>query len=202
MEFTDKDMVDLSRFIENGRIYIGEPGVERYALGRPGEKTVLFLGINPSSAKYSSDIGDIETDRTIHKVETVISRKDVPYDGWIAINLYPQVTQYPKCLHMDQDRAMIANNHKVIEALIAQFSPVAVWAAWGASIDDLGKKRREWLYEELGWMLSIIGRKVPWKCFGGVTKAGQPRHPLYVSADKAEFTDWIIGGAYERGTTS
>lgn len=200
MTFTDNEISDLIRYVENGCIYIGEPGKDRYALGEPGEKTALFLGINPSNAKYNISTGGIEEDRTVHKVKTVISRKDVPYDGWIAINLYPQVTPYTKYIHKDPDIEMIENNHRVIEAIVDQFSPVAVWAAWGASIDNLGKRRREWLEEECGWMISTMGRKMPWKCFGGVTKAGHPRHPLYVSIDKADFTDWIIGGAYERGT--
>lgn len=190
MRFSENDMGDLSRYVKNGCVYIGEPELERYALGEPGEKTVLFLGINPSRAKYDCNDCILERDRTIHKVKTVIERKDVPFDGWIAINLYPQVTPYPKCIPIEPNIDLISNNHKVIEAVCKQFSPVAVWAAWGASIDNVGKKRKEWLYVERDWMISTLGSRLPWKCFGGITKEGHPRHPLYVSADKAEFMDW------------
>lgn len=140
----------------------------RYALGRPGNKTCLIVGMNPSAAceEYS--------DRTVNKVIKTV--QDLGYDGWIMTNLYPErATDAKNMDEFDQSRA--EKNAKQIIALCNQYRIKEVWGAWGNPTHDNLIKAKDILLKRL------IKKKINIFHFGELTKLGNPRHPLYLKID-------------------
>lgn len=184
-----KDIVrDIPSYMERigvpkGWVYIGEEKKKRYVLGQPGNHTILIIGINPSWAVAEND------DRTISKVREVIRKPDNPYDGWLMMNLYPVVTPHPDDLK-EADCKLIDNNHIVFRAILDQYPVDAVWVAWGNAIDKKKRVRKGWLHKERDEILDVISDNVPVVCFGGSTKTGNPRHPLWVDINSSHFEEW------------
>ena len=160
--------------IPEGWIYIGNDR-ERYLLGQPGKNNLLVFGVNPSTATAGHD------DPTIRKVRKITEAAG--YDGWIMVNLYPQIAANPEDLHVKADRTLSSNNMKVLKAVSSQFQIGAVWAAWGNLID-----KRFFLGEELIKILDMLDGDYEWYRWGRATKSGNPRHPLYLRQDdKLEY---------------
>ena len=72
--------------------YIGS-NTERYVLGTNGNKTLVVIGINPSTAT------DEATDKTISRVKNYA--KAFGYDSFKMINIYPlrKLIRNKKCNH-------------------------------------------------------------------------------------------------------
>ncbi len=147
-------------------IYLGND-YERYVLGKPGNRNLLILGVNPSRAKPGYD------DPTIRKVRKIVKRKG--YDGWIMMNLHPQRT--PKPEEMKENEMWSSNNPKVAASVVRDFKIHAIWCAWGNMIDMPGK---EFLCRTLARLYEVIGEHIKWYSYGNLTKDGNPRHPLYM----------------------
>ena len=152
--------------IPAGWIYLGNDN-ERYVLGQPGDRNILVLGVNPSTAKPGDD------DPTIRNVRRIADNKG--FDGWIMINLHPQRTPHPE--EMEEKAVWSENNPMAVEAVMREFQVHAVWCAWGNMIDMPGKK---FLYGALARVYEVIGESVEWYSYGNLTKDGNPRHPLYM----------------------
>lgn len=159
--------------IPDGWLYLGDEK-ERYVLGQPGEYNLVIFGVNPSTAVPSTD--GSKDDQTIRKVRRIVAASD--YDGWIMLNLYPQVTKDPDLLDAEADKRLVSGNFKVIQAVFSQYRIGAVLAAWGDLID-----KRYYLGEQLVRITDEIDSDCQWYHMGTCTKKGNPRHPLYLKTD-------------------
>lgn len=155
--------------IPDGWLYLGD-SKERYVLGQPGQYNLMVVGVNPSTAVPNKD------DQTIRKVRQVVATAD--YDGWIMVNLYPQITKDPDQLDVAADSRLTAGNIQVIQALFKQYMIGGVWAAWGDLID-----KRYYLGKQLV-KIEAISTDCEWYYKGTLTKKGNPRHPLYMKTDE------------------
>ena len=72
----------------------------RFVLGKKGKKTFLCIGTNPSTATPS------KLDNTLKTVKRF--SKDLEYDSWIMLNIYPQRATNPNNL----DQKINNNYHK------------------------------------------------------------------------------------------
>ncbi len=160
-------------------VYLGDKS-ERYVLGQPGEKNLLVLGVNPSSAEPGAD------DPTIRMVRE-ISRKE-GYDGWIMVNLHPQ--RAPKPNQLIEKELWRENNLKALDAVRRSFRIDKVWCAWGASIDKPGNR---FLYRSLKEIHELLKDGVSWMRYGDLTKNGHPHHPLY-SSSEGKFLPFDVEG--------
>lgn len=130
---------------------------------------VLFIGLNPSTADASDD------DPTIRRCKRFVS--DWGYSAMHMANLFAYRATNPKDMLKASDPIGIDNDTTL--ASLASRAGVIV-CAWGAMG---GHMNRDNACVEL-----LSGYNL--KCLG-VTKAGQPRHPLYIKADR-QLEDWLI----------
>ncbi len=139
----------------------------RYTLGKPGARTVICLGVNPSQARPG------QYDGTISSVERISEQNN--YDGWIMINLYPQRATTPSVIHQKIQQKYHEENLEIIETLFEDSDPV-IWAAWGNLIDS-----RPFLRHCLSDIFNMSQfYDCEWLSAGQPLKAGHPRHPLYL----------------------
>lgn len=145
---------------------ISKCGEYRYELTRvwDGSKELLpFVMLNPSTADAMED------DPTIRRCVGFAKREG--FGGLVVVNLYGLRATDPKRLWQHQDPIGPDNDR--------QLSLVAVWAgmivcAWGANppqgrVDQVLTKLRG-----AGAQLYCLGK----------TKAGAPKHPLYIRGDQ------------------
>lgn len=165
---TKKFFDDATDYKKTGWIYLGNNN-ERYFLGKPGQKNLLIFGINPSTATPE------KLDPTIKKICKIINSNR--YDGWIMMNIYPQITPHPKELNFDSQ--IFEKNFEMIELIPEKFCIEDVWCAWGNLIDTAGKK---FLRQSLENIIAILKNfDLKYLNYGELTAKKNPRHPLYVS---------------------
>jgi hypothetical protein len=134
----------------------------RYTLWREwigGEGYAMFVGLNPSTADEKAD------DATIRRC--VAFAKSWGYEALCMTNLFAYRTVSPEIMKAGPQPVGPENDRWLME--MATGAGVIV-AAWGV---DGGFKGRD---AEVVQMLPSM------HCLG-LTKAGQPRHPLYLRAD-------------------
>ncbi len=151
----------------------------RFILGRPGDRPLVCIGINPSTAEPD------RLDNTLKSVERIarINR----YDSWIMFNVYPQRATDPNDMHACMDPELHRQNLLHIERALAGCQPTewsgpTVWAAWGTLIG-----KRDYLRQCLADIDTVVRRHADcrWVTFGRRSKDGHPHHPLYLNS-KAE----------------
>ena len=137
-------------------------GPYRYWLSRrvsEGDKTVLFVGLNPSYA-------DAEQDN--HTVRRCVSfARDWKYHQLLMVNLNAWRDRHPRNLPKDGVHAVGPRNRETLERLVKDADVVI--AAWG----------RHRLSPEAGalasWLLSLEKTHVL-----GLNRDGTPKHPRNV----------------------
>ena len=143
-------------------IYSGS-ATERYVLGTAGNKTLVVIGINPSTADKEN------SDRTITRVIGHAQR--FGYDSFKMINIYPlRATNFAE-LPKEFDKKLHEQNLIEIKKAIQNAS--AILCAWGTYI--YSRDYFKICYKELSEI--IINANIPTYCLG-VTKGGHPLHPL------------------------
>ena len=144
----------------------------RYILGTRGEKPLICIGINPSTARPGA------LDNTLKSVERIALGNG--YDSFLMFNVYAQRATDPNAMERRCNPALHRENMEAFRYVLSISSSPAVWAAWGAVIE-----KRGYLSRCLGDMLRI-GREygASWYCAGAVTKKGHPHHPLYLKKDE------------------
>lgn len=141
----------------------------RFALGCNGERKLLVIGLNPSTATKE------KSDTTVAKVEAVARRNG--HDGFVMLNLYPLRATDPTTLPQRANVQQMRHNLDVIEAIVAAESKAVVWAAWGAAI-----RHRSFLQASVHELMWRLRRYQPrWVCYGAPTAEGHPRHPSRLS---------------------
>lgn len=173
--------MSLQKNAPDGWIYLRDKEREaRYLLGRPGKNNLVFVGINPNTANPE------KLDRTATRINNLITTSGFEYekgkskcDGWIMINLSPQISRYPKDLLEDNNKneEIIKENIKAIKSL-NKYKIGCIYAAWGNAIEN---KKRKYLVNTLKEIVDILGDK-NWYHKGTLTQKNHPRHPLYVSS--------------------
>jgi hypothetical protein len=161
---------------------ISSCGKYRYSLHRAlsgdllatnvGKGTVLFVMLNPSTADACDD------DPTIRRC--IGFAKAWGYDMLSVGNLYAFRATDPRKLATAED-PVGPENYTHLRRLAMDAAEVVV--AWGVPPIDV---------DEGLHMARVLGVLGPTRALG-VTKAGYPRHPLYMRAD-AELQGWPADG--------
>jgi len=149
----------------------------RFALGKKGDKTLIFFGVNPSTATPGN------YDQTMKKIKNLTLVKN--YNSWIMFNLYPQRTTNPDYLDIKCNEIIHKENLKIINKLIPSNSTVV--AAWG----DLITKRTYLTNCLKDIVKELENKEITWKHIGDLTKEGNPRHPLFLK-NKEVMNDFNI----------
>lgn len=156
---------------------LSDCGRYRYRLWRQwGDgASVLFVGLNPSTADATQD------DPTIRRCIGYAKRWG--YDGIIMANLYAWRATKPADLHHAQGPVGefpvvgfggTAENRNDIALTEAAMDAGLIVAAWGADPGPI-----QW---RPAYVLDLLRRRGAVHALG-LTKHGQPRHPLYMRGD-------------------
>lgn len=163
---------DVSRWLYVPPVY----DEYRYILGTRGERPLICVGINPSTAAPDA------LDPTLQSVERIAL--SAGYDSFLMFNVYAQRATRPE----DMDRSFNETLHRenmeafryVLKRVGKEYRP-AVWAAWGTIIE-----KRPYLPDCVRDMVSIGAEyDARWLCAGKRSKKGHPHHPLYLRKDEA-----------------
>lgn len=136
----------------------------RYWLWRiwdPGKPLLAWVGLNPSTAD------ETKNDPTVERCERR-TRSDGLYGGMLMLNLFGYRSTAPKGL-LEQEDPVGPSNDAALRAGVAYAA--ATVAAWGSHGDFRGRSGR---------VLQILRESSDSLLHLGLTKSGQPRHPLYV----------------------
>lgn len=144
----------------------------RYILGTRGEKPLICIGINPSTAQPDN------LDNTLKSVERIALGNG--YDSFLMFNVYAQRATNPDTMERVCNSLLHRENMEAFRYVLSLSQAPAIWAAWGAIIE-----KRGYLKDCVRDMLSI-GREygAHWYCAGAITKKGHPHHPLYLRKDE------------------
>ena len=144
----------------------------RYILGTRGDKPLICIGVNPSTAAPD------HLDPTLQSVERIA--KNNGFDSFMMLNVYGQRATSPK----QMDKACHAELHRenldAFRYALSLSEEPSVWAAWGNIIEI-----RSYLADCLADMIMLSkDYNVTWYHCGRISKKGHPHHPLYLIKDE------------------
>ncbi len=143
----------------------------RYILGTRGQKPLICIGINPSTATPGA------LDNTLKSVERIAFANG--YDSFIMFNVYAQRATLPSDMDKSCNGMLHKENMKAFRYILEKYPTCALWAAWGAIIEQ-----RDYLALCVGEMISIAEEfDARWYSSGKISKKGHPHHPLYLKKD-------------------
>ena len=144
----------------------------RYILGTRGQKPLICIGINPSTAQPD------DLDNTLKSVQRIALGNG--YDSFLMFKVYAQRATDPDAMEKVCNPLLHRENMEAFRYVLSLSDSPAIWAAWGAVIE-----KRGYLKDCVRDMLDI-GRKygAQWYCAGAITKKGHPHHPLYLRKDE------------------
>ena len=144
----------------------------RYLLGTRGNKPLICIGINPSTAEPD------HLDNTLKSVERIAHGNG--FDSFIMFNVYAQRATKPDDMEKTCNLQLHRENLEAFRYVLSLSPESTVWAAWGAII------------EKRGYLASCVRDLVAvgqsfdaqWVHAGQVSKKGHPHHPLYLRKDE------------------
>ena len=143
----------------------------RYTLGTSGERPLIAIGLNPSTATQE------KADPTVARVQRVAELHG--YDSFVMLNLYPVRAADWSELPLKVDAEAYALNLDAMEALIAQYKNPTLWAAWGGVV-----VQRPYFSSARDELYARVAKLSPqWVHFGELTASGHPRHPSRLNYD-------------------
>ena len=145
----------------------------RYILGTRGERPLICIGINPSTAAPDN------LDNTLKSVELVALHNG--YDSFIMFNVYAQRATDPDDMELTYNPELHRENMRAFDYALSldRAGAPAVWAAWGTIIE-----KRDYLPDCVRDMIHIgAARHAVWYSAGKRSKKGHPHHPLYLRKD-------------------
>ena len=144
----------------------------RYILGTRGQKPLICVGINPSTARPDA------LDNTLKSVERIAHGNG--FDSFIMFNVYAQRATSPDDMEKVCNPELHRENLAAFRYVLSISEKPTVWAAWGAIIE-----KRGYLADCVRDMLRV-GEEfgAQWVCAGAITKKGHPHHPLYLRKDE------------------
>ena len=142
----------------------------RYILGTRGEKPLICIGVNPSTAEPGN------LDNTLKSVERIALGNG--FDSFIMFNVYAQRATRPDDMDRELNERLHRENMRAFEYVLRlSAARPAVWAAWGAVIE-----KRAYLPLCVRDMAETGERcGAEWFCCDKRSKAGHPHHPLYLA---------------------
>ena len=143
----------------------------RYILGTRGEKPLICIGINPSTAAPDA------LDPTLQSAQRIALANG--YDSFLMFNVYAQRATHPDDMEKVCNTLLHEENRKAFRYLLSLSPQPAVWAAWGNII-----MKRDYLMDCMRDFLAdgkAAGAK--WYTAGPLLKSGHPHHPLYLRKD-------------------
>lgn len=144
----------------------------RYILGTRGEKPLICIGINPSTAQPD------DLDNTLKSVERIALGNG--FDSFIMFNVYAQRATDPDTMEKECNLRLHRENLEAFRYVLSISSQPAVWAAWGTIIE-----KRDYLP---GCVQDLVAAgeacDARWYCAGKLSKRGHPHHPLYLRKDE------------------
>ena len=144
----------------------------RYLLGTRGQKPLICVGINPSTARPDA------LDNTLKSVERIALGNE--FDSFLMFNVYAQRATNPDTMERVCNPLLHRENLEAFRYLLSLSPSPAVWAAWGSIIE-----KRPYLP---GCVRDLVRggeeKGARWYCAGAVTKKGHPHHPLYLKKDE------------------
>ncbi len=163
-----KDEYDTKRWLYVPDFY----SEYRYILGTKGEKPLICIGINPSTAAPD------DLDNTLKSVERIALNNG--YDSFIMFNVYAQRATNPDDMEENFNEFLHSENMKAFEYVLKlSKGGASIWAAWGNIIE-----KRDYLSECVLTMAEIGKRyNSSWYTAGKISKKGHPHHPLYLKKD-------------------
>ena len=145
----------------------------RYILGTRGQKPLICVGINPSTAAPDA------LDPTLQSAQRIALSNG--YDSFLMFNVYAQRATRPDDMEPECNLALHRENMRAFDyalSLDAAGHP-AVWAAWGTIIE-----KRNYLPTCVRDMIALgHERGAQWFSAGKRSKKGHPHHPLYLRKD-------------------
>jgi hypothetical protein len=169
----------VSLFGEDATAVFSGRRTHRYALTRwwdADRPAAVFVMLNPSTADAFT------VDPTVRRCIGFAQRWGA--GGLVVLNAFALRSTNPKALYTHPDPVGRLND-AVIADYVRRYAGVRVVVAWGqhgTHLDRAGRVVR---------VLSSVGAQPV--CLG-VTKSGQPRHPLYAPGD-AEPNPWVAPSA-------
>ncbi|MBQ6706202.1 MAG: DUF1643 domain-containing protein [Clostridia bacterium] len=145
----------------------------RYILGTRGQKPLICIGVNPSTAEPGN------LDNTLKSVERIA--KNNGFDSFVMFNVYAQRATSPDDMDKTLDPRLHRENMRAFDWLLSRSGDnPTVWAAWGAVIE-----KRGYLPDCVREMITIGQRYgANWVTAGKRSKRkGHPHHPLYLKSD-------------------
>ncbi len=165
---TPNDAYDVEKWIYAPNFY----SEYRYLLGTRGEKPLICIGINPSTAKPD------DLDNTLKSVERIALGNG--FDSFLMFNVYAQRATNPDMMEKECNPRLHQENLAAFRYALSLSESPAVWAAWGTIVE-----KRAYLPECLRDMVAVGGELgAKWYCAGAVSKKGHPHHPLYLKKDE------------------
>ena len=144
----------------------------RYILGTRGERPLICVGINPSTAQPE------DLDNTLKSVERIAHGNG--FDSFIMFNVYAQRATNPDTMEQICNAALHRENMAAFRYVLSLYEQPGIWAAWGTIIE-----KRSYLPSCLQDMvLAGEERGAVWYCAGAVSKKGHPHHPLYLRKEE------------------
>lgn len=143
----------------------------RYILGTRGQKPLICVGINPSTAAPDA------LDPTLQSAQRIALNNG--YDSFLMFNVYAQRATSPDDMEPECNPELHRENMRAFAYALSLNPRPVVWAAWGTIIE-----KRDYLWPCLEDMIAL-GREygARWVTCGRRSKAGHPHHPLYLRAD-------------------
>ena len=161
---------DVSRWLYVPNVY----AEYRYILGTRGERPLICVGVNPSTAAPD------HLDNTLKSVERVARFNG--YDSFLMFNVYAQRATNPDDMEPLSNPEIHAENMRAFDYALSldRAGAPAVWAAWGAVIE-----KRNYLPQCVRDMIAVGQRRgARWYTAGSRSKKkGHPHHPLYLRKD-------------------
>ena len=143
----------------------------RYILGTRGEKPLICIGINPSTAEPDN------LDNTLKSVERIALANG--FDSFIMFNVYAQRATNPDDMEKECNMLLHEENMKAFDYILGLSEKPAVWAAWGNIIE-----KRPYLPDCVRSMIALgTKHNAAWYSAGKISKKGHPHHPLYLKKD-------------------
>lgn len=145
----------------------------RYILGTRGERPLICVGVNPSTAAPNA------LDNTLKSVERIALGNG--YDSFIMFNVYAQRATRPDDMERALNPRLHTENMAAFRYALEQTrnGRPAIWAAWGNIIEQ-----RPYLPGCVRDMIAAGSEfDTRWFSAGKRSKKGHPHHPLYLRKD-------------------
>jgi hypothetical protein len=167
VSMSEQTMEIIERGSEQSGAGFSPCGTWRYTLWRQwgdGEGIAAFIGLNPSTADECQD------DPTVRRC--INFARQWGYGGMVMLNIFAYRATDPKLMKAAKDPVGPLNDEVLRERCGAADVAVACWGTHGA---------------HQGRAADVAGALVGLSCLG-LTKAGHPKHPLYLRGDTEPIT--------------